>query len=134
MFTNRTRAKQLVNFEGMKYGACSPTDIDLTIDFKGKTFVYAELKLQGADLTQGQRIYLANVVKSHFASGRHAVGIFAWHNAEDPEEDIIAKDAHVIQAYGCDFRWVNVADQDYTLDEYIKKVYDYHLERNQLQY
>ena len=134
MIINPARAGQLIDFADMKYGLCSPTDIDLTIDFKGKTFVYAELKLQGKQLTQGQRIYLSNVVKSHFKAGNHAVGIFAWHNQEDPTVPVQAKDAHVIQAYGRDFQWVNVADQEYSLDEYIKKVYTHHLDRNGLQY
>ena len=134
MFRNRERASQLISFEGMKYGLCSPTDIDLTLDFKGKTFVYAELKFKHTPLTQGQRIYISNVVKSHFAAGNHAVGIVAWHEEHDPDYDVQAKEAKVIEAIGQDGRWVRLSSQNFTLDEYIKKVYNYHLERNNLQY
>ena len=134
MFTNPTRAAQLINFQGLKYGNCSPTDLDLTIEWKGLTFAFCELKLKGTPLTIGQRLYLSNTVNAINDGGRHAVALFAEHEVDDPSQDVIAAEAIVSLAYGKDKQWVNVKAQGWTLGEYLEKVYRHHLDRNNLSY
>lgn len=74
---------QLVDFRGMLYGRCSPTDIDLAMDFNKECFVFAELKYKGNPLTTGQRIHLMGLVDAIEAGGREAFAILAWHDADD---------------------------------------------------
>lgn len=133
-FRNREYAKQLIDFGGLKYGLCSPSDIDLTIEWKGKTFVFVEVKRKGTPLTIGQRLYLENIVKAINAGGKHAVALFVEHEEDDPDKDVLAKDTKVLAAYGSEEKWVDIKPQSCNLKEYIQKIYVHHLDRNDLKY
>jgi hypothetical protein len=131
-FRNRENAKQLIDFGGLKYGLCSPSDVDLTIEWKGKTFVFVEVKRKGTPLTIGQRIYLENVVKAINAGGKHAVSLFVEHDGVPVEQDVMAKDTKVLAAYGSDEEWVDIKPQNCNLKDYLQKIYLHHLDRNNL--
>jgi hypothetical protein len=131
-FRNRENAKQLIDFGGLKYGRCSPTDVDLSIEWKGLTFVFVEIKRRGTSLTLGQRLYLESVVRGLNDGGRHAVALFAEHDGIPVEEDILAADTQVVQAFGRDNEWVNVREQGHCLKDYLQKIYVHHLDRNNL--
>ena len=126
MFNNPERGRQLTTFNGMQYGMCRPTDLDLTMDFRGHSFVFCELKLGTAPLTDGQRYYLRNVVNGLLDGGRDAVAIWGSHDVEDPTEDIVAKDAKVVQVYTDARRWITLP-QDITVGEYVENFYQNYL-------
>ena len=87
---------QIVNFKGMLYGACSPTDIDLSIDFRGEVFVFVEFKYRGFGLTTGQKIHLLGLVDAIEAGGKEAYAILAHHEGDD---QIPAADCLVDKVY-----------------------------------
>lgn len=99
LIKNRERAKQLLAFDGMQYGKCRPTDIDVSIDFQGKTFVFVELKGAGAPLTLGQKIHLQGLVHAIRAGGRMAWAILAHHDTPDCEHDVHVGEAKVFSVY-----------------------------------
>jgi len=86
---NRARIRQIIDFDGLEWGKLRPTDIDLSIDWQGKTFVFVELKSAGTALTLGQRIHLEGLVKAIRAGGRLAWAVFAHHDT-DVSEDVTA--------------------------------------------
>lgn len=133
-FRDRENAKQLIDFGGLKYGRCSPTDIDLTIEWRGLTFVFVEIKRRGTPLTLGQKLFLENVVKAINESGKHAVALFAEHDGIPVEQDIMAADTQVVNAYGSEEKWVNLREHKYSLQQYLQKIYLHHLDRNDLRY
>jgi hypothetical protein len=124
---NRQRAKQLLAFDGMVYGKCKPTDIDLAIDFQGRSFVFAELKGNRAPLTLGQKIHLQGLVKAIRAGGRLAWAIHAHHNTPSCHHDVSVKDAEVFSVYD-GTSWSTDA-RGHSLDSVINAMHALHNEK-----
>lgn len=124
LITNRNRAKQILAFDGMKFGLCRPTDIDLSMDFGKQSFVFGELKGTGAPLTVGQRIHLEGLVDAITAGGRQATAFVAHHDTLDCESDVLVKDATVTSYYNMG-KWNKC---DVRVNDFINAVYDTYLE------
>ena len=63
---NKARAQQLRDFSGLQFErGITPTDIDGSVDFGGKLFMFVETKFKGTPLPKGQRLHLENLVKDH---------------------------------------------------------------------
>ena len=99
LINNRARAAQLMAFDGMQYGKCRPTDIDLSMDWQGKYFVFTELKGVGVPLTLGQKIHLTGLVDAIEAGGRQAVAILAHHDTPKCEHDVHVAESMVHSIY-----------------------------------
>jgi len=78
----------------MKWGSITPTDVDMSIDFGGKLFVFVEYKHGDAPFPEGQKKHLEYLVKSILAGKAHAVAAIARHS-QSIGEDIACKDAIV---------------------------------------
>lgn len=124
-FNNRTRAAQLIDFEGLSWGKLRPTDIDLSIDWQGKTFVFVELKSGHAALTVGQRIHLEGLVKAIMRGGKTAYAIYAQHDTPTTE-DVMAKDA-VVNSIFNGMSWCR-EDTGSNLYDILNKMYETHTE------
>ena len=99
LIKNRDRAKQLLAFDGMQYGRCRPTDIDLSMDWQGKTFVFVEMKGRGAPLTLGQKLHLEGLVNAIRAGGKTAWAIVAEHDTAYHEHDVHCAESKVRVVY-----------------------------------
>ena len=128
LIRNRSRASQLLGFDGMQYGKCRPTDIDVAIDWQGKTFAFVELKGKGKALELGQKIHLQHLVNALRQSGRVAYAIYAHHNTPNASHDVLVADALVWSVYD-GARW-NRELGDVTVDEKLAEIYDMHLNMN----
>ena len=93
LIKNRDRAKQLMAFDDMQYGRCRPTDVDISIDFQGRTFVLGELKGNNMPLTLGQKIHLEGIVKAIRAGGKVAYAFLAHHDTPECEHDVRVAEA-----------------------------------------
>ena len=118
---NRRKAAQLLAFDGMQYGRCSPSDIDLSMDWAGDYFIFAELKSLGVALTEGQRRHLTGLVDGLRAGGKGAVAIFAQHCTPDCNEDVSCRDAAVRSWY--DGKW-HKAEPGIKLHAFINELYE----------
>lgn len=109
IIVNRKRAQQLLAFDGLEFGRnrnLRPTDIDLSIDWQGRSFVFVELKGPRMPLTTGQKIHLQSLVKAIRAGGKAAVAILAHHDTPDPDHDVMVADSAVALYYdGEGDRW-----------------------------
>ncbi len=56
MFHSRERAKQLIDFSGLRFGKLMLTDIDAIFDYKNKGWLIIEVKTKGERLSLGQKI------------------------------------------------------------------------------
>ncbi len=93
-FKNRKRAEQLIDFAGLQWGKLRPTDVDISLDWGGKTWVFTEIKSSHSPLTVGQRIHLEGLVRVLRAGGRTAHAILAKHSTR-AHEDIHAAECMV---------------------------------------
>jgi hypothetical protein len=101
-FRNRDRAKQLIDFSGLRSGKKMPTDIDAFIDFGGRAFVFIEVKHGGADLPFGQRLALERLCDS-VDDSIDAWVLVARHNTP-VNEDVDLADA-IVSDYRNGGRW-----------------------------
>lgn len=123
LINNRERAKQLSAFDGMQYGLCRPTDIDVSLDFQQKCFVFVELKGGTAQLTKGQKIHLMGLVDAIVAGGRKGYAILANHDTKDPNHDIKVSHSVVRCIYDGNGPW-SVEHSGKTLDIVINLIHD----------
>ena len=131
MINNRARAAQLIDFKGLKYGTCSPTDVDLAIEWKGETFVFCDLKYGNAALPLGQKIFLQNIVDGLTKAGKHAQAIIARHNTP-VGVDVEAAKAVVCEFYTTDSGWDNLKEGwgvDRTVQYHLFIVHEGHKQR-----
>ena len=124
-FKNRARAAQLIDFQGLQWGKLRPTDIDLSIDWGGKTFVFVEVKGINQGLTVGQRIHLEGLVKAIRAGGKSAYAIVAKHSTR-ATEDIQAADCLSTSVFAGN-NWETV-DTNERLGCTLNSLYDLHIE------
>lgn len=73
------RAAQLRDFQGLRWGTITPTDIDGFLDFGRRAFVFVETKTLGADLPAGQRLALERLADACQATGIHTLALVAVH-------------------------------------------------------
>ena len=100
----RERMKQIINFDGMKYGenkTITPMDIDLFFEERGNTFVFAELKYGSAiqKFGGGQKLALERLADALFDAGRQSVVFLCRHNVKNRHADVMARTAHVEKVY-----------------------------------
>lgn len=92
--------KQVVNFEGLRIsGNITPTDIDGFFEIHGETFVFFEVKLEGAQLPKGQSLALTRLVDYLQQAGRDAVLFVCTHRVRDTSQQIMAQDLTVTKVY-----------------------------------
>lgn len=98
----RGRAKQLIDYSGLKYGRVTPTDVDGLIEYQGRCFILYEFKYRDTELPIGQRIALERVVDN---LNKPALLIVAEHDTV-PVNDIKACDCPVREYY-TNGRWAH---------------------------
>jgi len=125
LIRNRERAAQLLAFDNMKYGKCRPTDIDLAIDWQGRTFAFVELKGKGCPLELGQKLHLQHLVNGLRAGGKVAYAIHAHHDTKNAKHDVMVADALVWSVY--DGKKWNRELSPITVDEKLAEIHDLHL-------
>ena len=99
VYRHKARARQLLLFDGMQYGNITPTDIDMTIEYKDRARIFVEVKGRTKDVPIGQRLLLQRFVDDFRASGKDAIAIIAEHDVDDSSEDIHIKDCSVREIY-----------------------------------
>jgi hypothetical protein len=84
---NRTRAKQIRDFSGLRFGTITPTDVDGLLDFQNTLFVLIESKYKEAPLPRGQRLALERVCDAIQKAGKMCAVLIIAHETE-PSRDI----------------------------------------------
>lgn len=122
----RARARQIISFEGMKYGNGSPTDIDALIEWKDRAYILMEFKLRGAELPGGQKLALQRMIDDFERAGKLATLLVCEHEVDDPEQDVIAREAMVRQVYFAG-EWFPAAGKyrNKTVDEAVRRFIEY---------
>ena len=104
VIVNEARARQLRDFSGLTYGTITPTDIDLCMEYRDRSFVFAEIKMPGHEIPKGQRIALERIVDGLRAAGKVAVLFLVENNQPDPEIPTAVSSCIVLKFY-CNRRW-----------------------------
>lgn len=91
----RGRARQIIDFSGMRFGNITPTDIDGFFERRDEIFIFYEFKYGGVSMPQGQELALKRTIDAIAASGRKAALFVCSHDVDDVEKDIDAANAKV---------------------------------------
>ena len=95
----RQYAQRLRDFTGLRYGKCTPTDIDGFLEFDDRLFVFIEAKFGASPLSYGQRLALGRLCDAcHKPPGRVATVLLAGYDYEVTDVDYAA--AEVLE-----YRW-----------------------------
>lgn len=95
----RDRARQIIDFRGLKYGSITPTDLDGLIEYKDKAFVLLEMKYGSAKMPYGQELALRRIVDGLQHSGKETLLLLCSHQIKNWEQDIIAACTPVASSY-----------------------------------
>jgi hypothetical protein len=119
---NRDRARQLRDFTGLQFGKITPTDIDGFVEFRGKLFIFIEIKLEGHELPHGQRKALERACDAIASAGMSAWVLVVEHNT-DPQEDIDVASCPV-REFRYDAQWGEPIKPPVTCREAISRLLD----------
>ena len=64
------RARQLIDFSGLRYNKITPTDIDGFIEYHDEAIVFMEFKYGNAELPYGQKLALERLLLIGFTTYR----------------------------------------------------------------
>jgi len=118
------RYKQLIDYSGMqRHRRITPTDIDGFIDYAGNAFVYLDAKLEGKDLSTGQRIAYEHIVNSHSKAKNVACAIIFRHNV--PADEMILAHEKYVDTYYLGDGWKTPSEENTTLLRFIEKLETY---------
>ena len=96
---NRERARQIIDFSGIRYGNITPTDIDGFFERADEAFVFYELKFHDAEMPTGQEVALKRLVDATRAAHKKSVLFMCRHEIEDAAKDVDAAKAIVKKVY-----------------------------------
>jgi len=96
VIVHRERAKQIVDFSGLRFGSITPTDIDGLIEYQNRCFLFIEFKhYTRPDMPAGQRVALERLATS---LNKPTLLLLALHYTE-PADDIDAATCTVHRYY-----------------------------------
>ena len=96
------RAKQIIDYSGLRFGNKTPMDIDGYMEFGGKCAIVLEFKTKGKELPYGQRIALE--VYADGVCGFPVIVIVADHYVIDAAKEIKA-DQCIVREYYYNGAW-----------------------------
>lgn len=99
IFQFQRRARQLIDFEGMRYKNITPTDIDAYTEYQDRAFLFFEFKYGDAKMSYGQETALTRNCDAIQETGRDAVVFECHHNVQDCWEDVLAYEVPVTRYY-----------------------------------
>ena len=94
----RKRFNQPIVFNGLQDGVISPTDIDFVYEVDNKFLLIGECKVEGKDLTIGQKLVLQRLVDNWTAAGKLAIAYYVTHNFH-PDDDVVLSECNVHSVY-----------------------------------
>lgn len=96
---HRDRMRQIICFDGLRFGSITPMDIDMCIEYHDKAVIFCEYKLAGCKMPEGQQLCLRRLADDVQAAGKMGVVLLCEHNVVDTSEDVRAEDAQVTALY-----------------------------------
>lgn len=97
---NVPRYRQVNNFSGLAVGKCTPTDIDLYLEWQQKGSIFGEIKHRNAPVPYGQRWGLQELADEAYKAGKMAWAVVVQHSVDDCEEEVdVANDCIVRELY-----------------------------------
>lgn len=98
---NVARYKQVNNFSGLAVGKCTPTDIDLYLEWRQKGCIFGEIKHRDAPVPYGQRWALQELADDAYKAGKMAWAVVLQHSVDDCEEEVDVANGCIVRELYC---------------------------------
>ena len=95
VFQNVNRGKQLIRYDGLRYGSITPTDMDGIIECHNSFWILYEIKMDNKQVPQGQRLLLERFIEMARDARRHGIAMIAEHHIYDTRQDIFMRSCRV---------------------------------------
>jgi hypothetical protein len=131
MINNRNGVRQLIDFDGLRWGNMRPTDIDAVMEIRNKLFLFIEAKYRDKGMDTGQKIAIQNICNAiHKPDERYCYGILVEHEVADTSRPIILAECKVREIWSpMEGAWANQEKRPN-----IKKVIDHLLNKYGIAY
>ncbi|BAV39169.1 hypothetical protein BPT24_046 [Tenacibaculum phage pT24] len=113
------RAKQPIDFVGIKSKKIHPTDIDALIEIEGKYLFIFELKVKGNRPPFGQKLALERIAVKWVRDGGLAWIIYAEHDTP-VDEPVLLKDCRIFEIWSKDKTILLKDDQNLLVKPFLK--------------
>lgn len=99
LFKNVDRAKQLVDFSGLKVARTPiyPSDLDYILELWDVGYMFGEFKYDGKQVETGQLLYLSRIVRALDKADKFTISFIADHYIKDTNEMIPASECIIRQ-------------------------------------
>lgn len=87
---NRDYARQIKDFTGLRFGNITPTDTDLTIEYKNVCYIFGELKYKDTELPRGQELAFERQCDD-MSKVKPTIFIVSSHDVKDDGDIDVAK-------------------------------------------
>ncbi len=101
---NPSRARQLIDFEGLQYENKLFTDIDAFQEYERLVYTFVEFKYGDAPLTQGQLRCQLSTCDDLTDFGKPSILILARHYVHDPKVPVDAASC-IVEKYWLNHEW-----------------------------
>lgn len=89
--TNRARHLQAVRFDGLIFGKITPTDIDASIEFDDRLYIFIEAKFVGTPIKYGQKLFLERMADNmNNPPHKYGLSIIAEHCIPSDQDIIVS--------------------------------------------
>lgn len=95
VIVHRDRKRQIVDWSGVCIGNITPSDIDACVEYRGRAWVFIEMKLRPGLPATGQRRMLQELARDMWKAGKPVLIILVAHGVDDCHEDIVGGDCIV---------------------------------------
>ena len=95
VYQSVNRGRQLLLFDGLRYGNITPTDMDGVIEYHNHLWLMFEAKLEGKEVPTGQRLLLERFIQDAKKARKHGIAAIVEHNVQDTNRNIYLKDCKV---------------------------------------
>lgn len=92
---NRKLRQQILDVRKLRYGQITPTDIDGFIEYKGRGYIFYEIKYEDRELPYGQRLAYKRLSDDLERSEKPTLYVIASHQISDPDDDIDVAETEV---------------------------------------
>ena len=123
-FQHPARARQLILYDGLNLPEkITPTDMDLFVESrKENRMAVIEFKFKDADLPDGQKYAFTDMVNVYERAGKEAVFAVCRHDVENPNKDVLARDA-VVSSFYWKRRWHTVNGPNLKCGQFLKSYF-----------
>ena len=122
---NFDKLSRPIIYDGLKSRTCSPSDVDVMLEFYDKFLILSEIKEFGKDITVGQDICLTRIANAWNKASKDKVSVVIF--AQHPSADSVIRLADcVINKVYMNGKWIDLSKKKINYKDFLQLFADKH--------